>query len=200
MILQTTWRSCDGTSRSIAPVATAVDGDQAVAMVAGLQARPRVPRHHDAEARRDRCGPANQSDDSLGFIPVILLTARADVHSVFEALDAGGDDYLTKPFDGTALLARAHARRCGRRPCTTSSAPKVGSRRAGARAVGLEPDLGAQGRRASAADRANGAPAAPCHRRWREQLISSPNAEKDLLESHRREVTVVFCDLADSRG
>jgi hypothetical protein len=33
-----------------------------------------------------------------------------------------------------------------------------------------------------------------------EQLISSPNAEKELLESHRREVTVVFCDLAGSRG
>ena len=48
-------------------------------------------------------------------IPVIVLSARADEAEKVRALDAGADDYLTKPF-GTAELAarvRAHLRRRG---------------------------------------------------------------------------------------
>jgi len=46
--------------------------------------------------------------------PAIFLTARAGVGDRVEGLDAGGDDYLAKPFAFTELLARINA--LGRRP------------------------------------------------------------------------------------
>ena len=43
-------------------------------------------------------------------LPVIMLTARDEVESKVGALDAGADDYITKPFDYEELLARIRAR------------------------------------------------------------------------------------------
>ena len=42
-------------------------------------------------------------------LPVMMLTARSDVKSKVDALHAGADDYLTKPFAFEELLARIHA-------------------------------------------------------------------------------------------
>jgi DNA-binding response OmpR family regulator len=42
--------------------------------------------------------------------PILLLTARDAPEDVVKGLDAGADDYLTKPFDFEVLLARVHAR------------------------------------------------------------------------------------------
>ena len=42
-------------------------------------------------------------------IPVLLLTARSEVEQRIEGLDAGADDYLTKPFVMGELLARVRA-------------------------------------------------------------------------------------------
>lgn len=42
-------------------------------------------------------------------VPVIVLSARADEKDKVRALDAGGDDYLTKPFGVAELLARVRA-------------------------------------------------------------------------------------------
>jgi DNA-binding response OmpR family regulator len=42
--------------------------------------------------------------------PIILLTARDAPEDVVMGLDAGADDYLTKPFDFEVLLARIRAR------------------------------------------------------------------------------------------
>jgi len=42
-------------------------------------------------------------------VPVIVLSARSDEADKVEALDAGADDYLTKPFGVAELLARVRA-------------------------------------------------------------------------------------------
>ncbi len=42
-------------------------------------------------------------------VPVLMLTARDDLRNKVDALDAGADDYLTKPFDLEELLARLRA-------------------------------------------------------------------------------------------
>jgi two-component system phosphate regulon response regulator PhoB len=44
-----------------------------------------------------------------GTIPVVMLTARADARDVLRGLEAGADDYVTKPFDVPILLARVGA-------------------------------------------------------------------------------------------
>jgi two-component system, OmpR family, KDP operon response regulator KdpE len=42
-------------------------------------------------------------------VPIVVLSARADETDKVEALDAGADDYLTKPFGVAELLARVRA-------------------------------------------------------------------------------------------
>jgi two-component system, OmpR family, response regulator len=43
------------------------------------------------------------------FTPVLLLTAKDELESRVRGLEGGADDYLTKPFDLSELLARVHA-------------------------------------------------------------------------------------------
>lgn len=51
-------------------------------------------------------------------LPILMLTARSDTASKVTGLDAGADDYLTKPFDVPELTARVRAllRRAGSKP------------------------------------------------------------------------------------
>ena len=42
-------------------------------------------------------------------IPVLMLTARTSTSDKVEGLDAGADDYMTKPFEAPELLARLRA-------------------------------------------------------------------------------------------
>lgn len=46
---------------------------------------------------------------AIAAIPVIVVSARADVQEKVAALDLGAVDYVTKPFDGDELLARVRA-------------------------------------------------------------------------------------------
>lgn len=46
---------------------------------------------------------------SWSAVPIIVLSARGREHDKVEALDAGADDYLTKPFGAQELLARMRA-------------------------------------------------------------------------------------------
>jgi two-component system KDP operon response regulator KdpE len=56
-------------------------------------------------------------------VPVLILSVRDDDEEKIAALDAGADDYLTKPFNGGVLLARVRA--ILRRAQTTSEPPIV---------------------------------------------------------------------------
>jgi two-component system phosphate regulon response regulator PhoB len=50
-----------------------------------------------------------RTDPNLKNIPIILLTAKSDESDKIEGLDAGADDYITKPFSTKELLARLRA-------------------------------------------------------------------------------------------
>lgn len=58
-------------------------------------------------------------------LPVLILSAKSDVDDRVKGLQAGGDDYLTKPFALSELLARVQAliRRSSRNP----ESPKLSS-------------------------------------------------------------------------
>ena len=49
---------------------------------------------------------AVKADESLKHIPIILVTARTGAEMLNEGLQAGADDYISKPFDSTELKAR----------------------------------------------------------------------------------------------
>ncbi|MDP4300618.1 phosphate regulon transcriptional regulator PhoB [Leptothrix discophora] len=62
-------------------------------------------------------------------LPIILLTARAEESDKVLGLDAGADDYLTKPFSTGELLARIRAVLRRRLPEALDSAVEVGALR-----------------------------------------------------------------------
>jgi adenylate cyclase len=126
-----------------------------------------------------------KSDTALPFLPIILVTAKADSKDIVAGLDAGADEYLTKPVDQAALVARV---------------------RSVLRVKALHDQVQAQ-----AADLASWnrtleqrveEQVAEIERIGRLRRFLSPqvaqlvsSGDERVLESHRREVTVVFCDL-----
>ena len=60
-------------------------------------------------------------------VPIIVVTARSDTHDVVAGLEAGADDYITKPFAVKELAARirAHLRRTGGGTAGGGRAPGV---------------------------------------------------------------------------
>lgn len=48
-------------------------------------------------------------DDATVEIPVILLTAKIEEQNAVQGLEAGADDYVTKPFSARELMARIKA-------------------------------------------------------------------------------------------
>jgi len=50
-----------------------------------------------------------RADAAFPFTPIILVTAMADSKDIVAGLEAGGDEYLTKPVDHAALAARVRS-------------------------------------------------------------------------------------------
>lgn len=46
----------------------------------------------------------------ISAVPIIMLTAKSDTPDIVAGLEAGADDYITKPFRSTELVARIKAR------------------------------------------------------------------------------------------
>jgi DNA-binding response OmpR family regulator len=87
----------------------AADGEQALEMA--TRHRPDIilldimmPKINGIDVCRRLKG-----DTSLPFIPIVLVTAKADSNDVVKGLDAGADEYLTKPVDHKVLIARVKA-------------------------------------------------------------------------------------------
>jgi DNA-binding response OmpR family regulator len=58
-------------------------------------------------------------------VPIVMVTARNDTHDVVAGLEAGADDYLTKPFAPKELSARIRALLRRIRPISTGHAMLV---------------------------------------------------------------------------
>ena len=127
-----------------------------------------------------------RSDASLGFVPVILVTARSDLKDVVAGLEAGADEYLTKPVDQPALVARVRSMlrvkelhdRTKQQATELAAWNDALERRVAEQVIEIE--------RASRLKRFLPPQVA-------DLILASTTTEA--LESHRREVTVVFCDL-----
>jgi class 3 adenylate cyclase len=87
-------------------IVVATDGEEALAAV--QETRPdlilldvMMPKLDGFEVCRRL-----RADASLPFTPIILVTAKTDPQDIVAGLEAGGDEYLTKPVDHAALVAR----------------------------------------------------------------------------------------------
>ena len=130
---------------------------------------------------------------SLPFIPVILVTAKADASDVVAGLESGGDDYLTKPVDHAALSARVRAMlRIKALHDTVQDQAKRLEDQAAQLAMWnttLEERVAAQLSEIERVGRLKRF-LAP---QLAEMIVST--GDEGILESHRRDIVVVFCDL-----
>jgi adenylate cyclase len=125
-----------------------------------------------------------KADASLPFIPVILVTAKSSQKDVIAGLDAGGDDYLIKPIDHGALVARVRAML---RIKALHDEVQVLNR-------GLETKVRDQVEELERVGRLRRFLAPQLA-----QAIVSAGDEK-VLENHRREIVALFCDLRGFTG
>jgi len=134
-----------------------------------------------------------KADASLPFIPVILVTAKADASDVVAGLESGGDDYLTKPVDHAALSARVRAMlRIKALHDTVQDQAKRLEDQAAQLAMWnstLEERVAAQLSEIERVGRLKRF-LAP---QLAEMIVST--GDEGILESHRRDIVVVFCDL-----
>ena len=126
-------------------------------------------------------------DATFPFLPIILVTAKMDSKDIVAGLDAGADEYLTKPVDQAALVARV---------------------RSVLRVKALHDQVQAQAAELATWNRTLehrvAEQVAEIERIGRLKRFLSPqvaqlvsSGDERVLESHRRAVTVVFCDLRD---
>jgi class 3 adenylate cyclase len=134
-----------------------------------------------------------RADPSLPFMPIIMVTAKADSKDVVAGLEAGGDEYLTKPVDHAALVARV------------KSMLRIKDLHDTAReqAARLEEQSAQLAEWNRTLEQKVAEQLAELERVGRLKRFLSPQlaeiiiskGDEEFLESHRREITVVFCDL-----
>src|SRR5215813_8824756 len=134
-----------------------------------------------------------KADDTLPFLPIILVTAKADSKDIVAGLEAGADEYLTKPVDQAALVARVKSML--RIKALHDTAQEQAAR--------LEVQAAQLAEWNRTLEQRVAEQLTALDRMGRLKRFFSPNLAEllissggeQLLESHRREVTVVFCDL-----
>lgn len=127
-----------------------------------------------------------RADPDFPFTPIIIVTAMADLKDVVAGLEAGGDEYLTKPVDHAALAARVRSMLRIKRLHDQVEALVAEMKEWNA---SLECRVATQ--------------VAELERVGRLRRFFSPQlaelivtgGAQDPLQSHRREITVVFLDL-----
>jgi len=128
-----------------------------------------------------------KQNDDLRAIPIILLTAKSTIKDVVAGLDAGGDDYLTKPFEPATLVARVRSLLRIKSLYDTVQAQA-------AELAQLNRDLEERvQRQVGELERLRDL------RRFLApqiaDLIASKGVQAEILQHHRREIVVLFCDL-----
>jgi adenylate cyclase len=127
-----------------------------------------------------------KSDTTRPFTPIVILTARADTKDVIAGLDAGADEYLTKPVDHAALIARVRSalrlKALHDRVCAQADDLANWNRTLEQRVAVQIAEIERVGRLKRFL------PPQLAH-----LIVSS--SDEGVLESHRREITVLFCDL-----
>jgi len=134
-----------------------------------------------------------RADPGLPFMPIVSVTASREPRAVVAALEAGGDEYLTKPVDQGALIARVKSML--RIKALHDTAQEQGAR--------LEAQAGELAEWSRTLEQRVAEQLAELERVNRLRRFLSPqladvivsSGSEKFLESHRREITVVFCDL-----
>jgi adenylate cyclase len=127
-----------------------------------------------------------RADPDFPFVPIIMVTAKADSKDIIAGLEAGSDEYLVKPVDQNALSARVKSMLRIKNLHDTVQAQAAELAQWNSELKRRVDDQIAQMERLI---RLKGFFSPQLA-----ELILSPENEK-LLDSHRREITVVFCDL-----
>jgi adenylate cyclase len=134
-----------------------------------------------------------KADKSLPFMPIILVTARADTKDIVAGLDTGGDEYVTKPVDQAALVARV---RSTLRIKELHDTVHAQSKRLAAQTEELAKWNDTLQQRVN--DQLAEIERMNRLRRFLSpqiaELVVSSGGER-LLESHRRQITVLHCDM-----
>jgi adenylate cyclase len=175
-------------------VVTAVDGEDALNRVREVE--PDLVLLDVMMPKLDGISVVKElkQDSTLRFTPIILVTAKADTRDIVTGLDAGGDDYLTKPFEHAALIARVRSllRIKDLHDTVQSQATQLKEQTEQLSSWNrlLEERVAEQLAQIERIGRLQRFLAPQVA-----QMIASSDPSDSLLASHRREVTVLFCDL-----
>lgn len=134
-----------------------------------------------------------KGDAALPFMPIIMVTAMAESRDVVAGLEAGADEYLTKPIDQAALVARVKSMLRMKEFHDTVQEQASQLRHQADQLAAWNRTLEQRVQEQVAELERMGRLKRFFSPQVSELVVSSGGEQ--LLQSHRREVTVVFCDL-----